>query len=148
MSAKISLLDIGPEDRVVDWWVCFHKREPHFWWARLLKQGFRHVELLRPQYYGPKLTDVAWLVLRPNLEILENHIDFDPTPPWVKYPGVTIIKVSVLMRAWKVRSWFHIGPFSCVEHVKAALCINSFWMRTPRQLYQYLKKRNGVLGVE
>ena len=144
---RISLLDLGPDHRVIDWLVLFHPREPHFWWARLLKQGFRHVELMRPCYYGPKLTDVMWLVFRPNLEILENHIEMDPTPPWIKYPGVTIVPVKKLFKPWKVRNWCHIGPFTCVEAVKYALGINSFCMRTPHQLYKYLKRRRGVLGV-
>jgi hypothetical protein len=145
---RFSLLDIGINDRVIDWYVVFHKREPHFWWAHWLKQGFRHVELFRPHYYGPQLTDVMWLILRPDLELLESHIDFDPTPPWTKFAGATIVKVQVLKKAWKVRQWFHMGPFSCVEVVKAALGINSFWMRTPFQLYKYLKQRHGVLGVD
>lgn len=147
-ASKISLLDVGPHDRVIDWFVVFHKREPHFWWAKLLKQGFRHVELMRPYYYGPQLTDVMWLVLRPDLEILENHLEFDPTPPWTRYPGSTVMKVQVLMKAWKVRQWMMCRPPSCVEIVKAALGINSFWVRTPHQLYKYLKQRHGVLGVD
>jgi hypothetical protein len=88
-----------------------------------------------------------WLVFRPNFEVLENHIEFDPTPPHIKYPGVTIVPVKVLVKSWKVRSWFQIGPPTCVEAVKYALGINSFCMRTPHQLYKYLKRRNGVLGV-
>ena len=144
---QISLLDLESGDRVVDWWAVFYPRTPHFWFAHLMKQGFRHVELMRPHYYGPLATDVMWLVLRPNFEILENHIEFDPTPPWTKYPGVTIVPVKVLVKSWKVRSWFQIGPPTCVEAVKYALGINSFWMRTPHQLYKFLKSRNGVLGV-
>jgi len=120
---------------------------PYYWWARLLKQGFRHVELMRPHYYGAGLNDVMWLVLRPNFELLENHIEMDPTPPWTKYPGVTVMRVQVLVKAWKVRQWFSIGPPTCVEICKQSLAINSFWMRTPFQLYKYLKRRNGVLGV-
>jgi hypothetical protein len=136
----MSLLDVGPEDRVIDWYVLFHPREPHRWWVRFLKPGFRHVDLMRP------LKD-SWLVLRLDLEILENHVEFDPTPPWIKYPEATIIPVTVLMRAHKSRRAFHIGPFSCVEFTKAALGITSFWLRTPFQLYKYLHRRNGILGV-
>ena len=145
---KLSLLDVGPGERIIEWWALFYPRQPHFWWARWLKQGFRHCELMRPHYYGPELKDVLWLVLRPHLELLENHIEFDPTPPWIKYPGVTIVKVQLIMKPWKVRQWFFVGPFSCVEICKAALGINKFWMRTPRQLYKYLIRHNGVLGVD
>ena len=85
---QISLLDLESGDRVVDWWAVFYPRTPHFWFAHLMKQGFRHVELMRPHYYGPLATDVMWLVLRPNFEILENHIEFDPTPPRFKLNGL------------------------------------------------------------
>ena len=139
-SSKISILDIGPGDRIIEWWVVFYPREPHAWWVRFLKQGFRHVDLIRP-------LENSWLVLRLDLEILENHVEFDLTPPWVKYPDATIIKVQVRMKARKARRAFHVGPFSCVEFTKAALGITSFWLRTPHQLYQYLKSRHGVLGV-
>jgi hypothetical protein len=88
-----------------------------------------------------------WLVLRPNFEVLHSHIEFDPTPPWEKYPGCTVMKVQVVIKNWKVRQWFHFGPMSCTEIVKFALGINSFWIRTPYQLYKFLKRRHGVLGV-
>ena len=147
MAQKISLLDFAKEDRVVEWWVAFHPRTPHFFWAAWLKQGFRHVEMFKPYYYGPTLRDCVWLVFRPNFEILENHIEFDPTPPWERYPEATFVRVKVLVKSWRVRQWFHFGPPSCVESVKNALGISKFWIRTPYQLYKFLKRRGGVLGV-
>jgi hypothetical protein len=75
------------------------------------------------------------------------HVEFDLTPPWVKYPDATIIPVTVLMKARKARKAFHIGPFSCVEFTKAALGISNFWLRTPHQLFKYLQRRHGILGV-
>jgi hypothetical protein len=53
--------------------------------------------------------------------------------------------VQVLSKAYKVREWFSFGPPSCVETCKNALGINSFWTRTPFQLYQYIKRRGGIL---
>ena len=148
MASKISLLDITKDVHLVEWHVVFYPRTPYFWFAHLMKQGFRHCDLMRPYKYGPKDTDVMWLVLRPNFEQLENHLEYDPTPPWTKYPGSTTIKVQSLIKLWRVRQWFQIGPPTCVEIAKQALGINSFWIRTPFQLYKFLKKRHGVLGVD
>lgn len=148
MPGKISLLDLTPDTRLVEWRLVYYPRTPHFFWAGWLKQGFRHVELWRAQSYGEAPDQVAWLILKPSFEILESYIDYDSTPPEKRTQGVTVQKVQVLSKFGTVRQWFHIGPFSCVEVAKYALGINSFWMRTPRQLYQYLKKRKGVLGVE
>ena len=145
---RISLLDLGKDIRLVEWYVVYYPRTPYFFWTEFLKQGFRHADLWRPQHFGPSLKDVMWLRLRPTFEILESYIDFDPTPPWIKHPGVTTQKVQVLSRSYKVREWFTFGPPSCVETIKNALGINSFWTRTPWQLYQYIAKRNGVLGYE
>ncbi len=144
---KVSLIDLGPNQRLVEWYVVYHPREPYFFWAKWLKQGFRHVELWRPQQYGPKISDVLWLVMKPTFEILESYIDSDPTPPWTRFPGCTVQKVQVVSPAYKVRQWFHAGPIHCTETVKCALGINSFWLRSPYQLYKYIKRRGGVLGV-
>ena len=143
---KVSLIDLGPNTRLVEWYVVYHPRVPYFWFANLWKQGFRHVDLIRPYQYGPQIKNVLWLVLRPNFDIIDNHIDYDPTPPWLKYPGCTVQKVQVVSRTFKVREWLYIGPATCVEVAKHALGINSFWLRTPWQLYKYIKRRGGVIN--
>jgi hypothetical protein len=130
---------------LIEWDVVYHPREPHFFWAAWLKQGFRHVELWRRQPYGENPDQTLWLVLKPTFEVLESYIDCDSRSPAQRFPGATIQKVQVLSKAYKVREWFSIGPPSCVETVKNALGINSFWMRTPHQLYQYIQRRGGIL---
>ena len=143
--SKISLLDVEPGLRLIEWEVVYHPRVPYFFWANWLKQGFRHVELWRRQPFGLGSKDMLWLVLKPTFEVLESYIDYDPTPPGMRFPDATIQRVSVLSRAYKVREWFAFGPPSCVETVKNALGINSFWTRTPHQLYQYIRRRGGIL---
>jgi hypothetical protein len=144
VTKSLSLLDTaGCKTR--EWYVCYFPRTPHFWFARLWKQGFRHVELTRSLQYGPKPTDVMWLNLLPTFETLDVEVSYDPRPPWVKIPNVTIQKVTATRPLWSVRSWFDIGPPSCVEIAKAALGINPFFVRTPYQLWKYIAKRNGVL---
>ena len=141
---QLSLLDT-PGVKTRDWYVCYFPRTPHFKIAHLWKQGFRHVELTRPLQYGPKPSDVMWLNLLPTFETLDVEVSYDPRPPWVKAPEATIQKVTATRPYWKVRCWFDIGPFSCVEIAKFALGINAFTVRTPWQLWKYIEKRNGVL---
>ena len=146
-ASRISLLDLTEGQRYFEWWAIYYPREPHFFWAAWMKQGFRHCELWRPYPFVSAPTDVVWLRLTPTFEILESQIDIDPTPPWIRFPGVTAQKVQILSPAYKMRQWFTIGPPSCVETCKNALGINSFFTRTPWQLYQYIKKRDGVLRL-
>lgn len=143
-TTSTSLLDTAGL-KVRDWYVVYHPREPHFWFTKFFKQGFRHVELARPIYYGPGVDDVAWHHLLPMFEMLDVELSTDPRPPWVKCPGSTVQKVTASRPFMSVRSWFDIGPISCVEIVKFALGIRAFWVRTPWQLYQYIEKREGVI---
>jgi hypothetical protein len=140
-----SLLDAADGKRWVDWFVVYYPRTPYFFWTEWMKQGFRHCDLWRPYYFGDKMTDVVWLRLKPTFEALESFIEFDPTPPWIKHPGATVQRVQVAIKAFKMREWFAFGPPSCVETCKNALGIRSFRTRTPWQLYQYIKRRGGVI---
>ncbi len=143
--SEISLLDLADGCWLAEWYVVFHCREPHFFWHKWLKQGFRHVELWRSYKFGKSLADVVWLRVTPAFEVLHADIVLDPTPPWVAIPGSTTQKVRTILKPWKVRQWFHFGPFSCTELVKFGIGINKFWVRTPYQLYKYIKRHNGVL---
>lgn len=140
-----SLLDtVGCKVR--EWYIVYHHREPFYSFTKLLKPGFRHVELTRPMYYGPGVNDVAWLNVLPMFEMLDVDMNSDPTPPWVRCPSSTVQKVTAIAPLMSVRSWFDIGPPTCVEVVKMALGIRAFWVRTPWQLYQYIQKRQGVIS--
>ena len=86
-----------------------------------------------------------WLQVLPTYELLGVEICTDPRPPWVRCPRATVQKVSVARKADSMRSWFDIGPTTCVEAVKMALGIRAFWVRTPYQLFNYIKRRDGVL---
>lgn len=146
-AGELSILDTAGF-RTFEWWVVYYPRVPHYFWAAWLKQGFRHCELWRPYPYGESPSEVAWLRVTPTFEILEAVIDFSPLPPWTRVAGCTVQKVQVLSKAYKMRQWFHFGPISCTEICKSALGINKLWMRTPWQLYQYIKQRDGVLKHE
>jgi len=143
--SKVSLLDLIPGRRYFEWYVVYYPRQPHYFWAKYLKQGFRHCEVWRPYSFGAGPDDQLWLHLTPNFEIFEAGLDFDPRPPWGRIPGCTVQRVRVLSTAYKVRQWCHVGPITCTEFCKAALGINSFWLRTPHQLYQHIRKLDGVI---
>lgn len=131
--------------RHFEWVVVYYPRVPHYFWAGWLKQGFRHCELWRPYSYGDSPKEVAWLRVTPTFEILEAEIDFNYVHPTDRFPGCTAQPVKISSRAHKVRQWFHFGPMSCTEFCKAALGINKFSLRTPWQLYQFIKQHGGVL---
>src|SRR6266478_2308519 len=97
-----SLLDIADGKRQIDWFVVYYSRPAYFFWAKWLKQDFRHCDLWRPYYFGEKLTDVVWLRLEPTFESLNSFIEFDPTPPWLKYPEATVQQVRVTVTNFKV----------------------------------------------
>ena len=140
----VSLLDTAGL-KVRDWYVVYHPRQPYFRFTKYLKQGFRHVELARPIYYGPRIEDVAWQHVLPTFEMLDVELSTDPRPPWTRCPQSTVQKVTATRPLYSVRSWLDIGPPTCVEFVKAALGVRAFWVRTPWQLYKYIRKRGGVL---
>lgn len=143
-NAELSLLDTAGA-KIRDWYVCYFPRTPYFKFAHALKQGFRHVELARPVRYGPELSDTVWLHVIPTFETLDAEVSLDPTPPWVRCPEATIQRVRATRRTGAVRSWWDMGPPTCVETVKAALGINAFFVRTPWQLYKYIDQRGGVI---
>lgn len=141
---SLSLLDTSGK-RVIEWYVVYFARTPFFFWTEWLQQGFRHAELWRPYQAGPGLNDQIWLRLKPTFEVLESFIDLDTTPPWLRFSDATVQRVQVLSTPYKVREWFSFGPPSCVETIKNALGIKAFFLRTPRQLYEYINRRGGVI---
>lgn len=145
MSNEVSLLDT-PGKKVIEWWVVYHRRDAFRWWGKFLHSRFRHVELARPFQYGPNVSDVMWQILLPTYESLDVELSVDPRPPWVRCPDSICQKVVAMPRLGGMRSWFDIGPTTCVEVVKMALGIRSFWLRTPYQLFKYISRRNGVIG--
>jgi hypothetical protein len=126
--------------------VVYHAREQYRWWGKYLNPRFRHVELMRPLQYGPRVEDVAWLHVQPTYEMIDADLCADPRPPWVRWPGCVVQRVTAMRTVGSMRSWFDVGPQTCVEVVKMFLGIRAFWVRTPYQLYRYVAARDGVIN--
>lgn len=140
-----SLVDLA-NHKVAEWYVVYFDRErPLIFPQRWLKKGFKHIELCRRVSIGPGPQDAVWLLLLPTSEMLQVELWLNSDPPWKRYPGLPVQKVTTVRPYFWMRSRWEIGPFSCVEAAKSALGIRAFWVRTPYQLYRYIKQRGGVV---
>lgn len=141
----LSLIDLA-NCKTAEWWVVYFDRDPpEIFPQRWLKRGFRHIELCQRVSLGTRPDEAVWLLLMPTSEMLQVALQVDPRPPWHRYPGLAVQKVTTVRPYYWLRSRFELGPQSCVEVAKAALGIRSFWVRTPYQLYKYIRKRNGIV---
>lgn len=133
-----SLLDLVRK-QWVSWYVVYMETPAPRFWKPFLQRGFYHVQLWRPERFGPEVNDIMWLVVDPGMESANAHVVMDPVPPWQKSPTeykVQYVEVAISLR--RIRDWFHVGPITCVELAKAFLGIRSFFVRTPYQLYKYV----------
>jgi len=123
----------------IDLWVVFMELDPKsrvearspFW--RFLKSGFRHVECWK--YIQPG----AWLRFNTGVELIAPEVYL--RPPWelMAHLNPTVVKVQRMVPQGFWREPFFIGPLTCVEQVKAFLGVCSFFVRTPFQLYNFLR---------
>lgn len=133
----ISLLDTV-DKLFVDWFVVFRNLPPEgkqspLW--RLLEDGFEHVELWR-------CDRGIWLRIEPCIEVVE--AEAHEKPPWAMLPTAlkpTMVRVRRTMPKGRVRDSFFFGPVTCVELAKAFLGVRSMFVRTPYQLYKFLRKQ-------
>lgn len=141
---QLSLLDLAGRQPST-WYVCYCNRENPLWWNALLKPGYQHVQLRRVIRYGSGLTDELWLVLDPCLSHLEAGIFDAGAAPWTDPLVLHSQRVDIAPNWLRVREWFSFGPITCVETAKVVLGISSWRVRTPWQLFKYLRKRGCVL---
>jgi hypothetical protein len=124
----------------VDIWLVFRnvpgKRSP-FW--RLLKNGFRHIEVWR-------LDRGAWVRMDGCYEITKLEIYTEP--PWLfndSFLQPTYTRVRRVVKLNRLRDPFMFGPMTCVEMAKSAIGMWAPFVRTPYQLYKRIHReaRNG-----
>lgn len=130
-----SLLDLANRNPI-DIWLAFRKRtdsRKNLLW-RLLEPGFDHVEIWKQLGNG-------WMRINPTVEFLDVEVYL--LPPWVLIDADEKVKYMRVQRSIPKRDWrnvFHIGPIDCVELTKAMLGIKGFFIRTPYQLFKFLKR--------
>ena len=140
----ISLLDTGGKETKT-YWAVYLNRENKRWWNKFLKPDFQHVQLWSAEQYGPLPTDVLWVRVDPCLEMVDVQVLWSGAP-W-EIEGSHCQRVTTQAVRGRVREWFHFGPITCVELVKAHVGIRSLFIRTPWQLWKYLSKRPGTVSI-
>lgn len=107
------------------------------WIWKLLKPGFQHVECWREMAPG------AWVRFDTALEFLSVEVYGDP--PETLLNDITVLHYIGEIPEGSIRQPFFIGPETCVTLSAALLGVRlPFFVRTPWQLYNFLRKRNGT----
>lgn len=133
----ISLLDLA-DGYPLDAWVVFRnvEKSDRTWADRfLLKDGFHHVEM--------------WVMDRGVYVRMETCFSFPVLQAYLDHPW-TLLPAHLKPRCVRVRKslgglrtpW-KFGPVTCVEAVKLALGYRAPLVRTPWQLYRYIKRTEG-----
>lgn len=141
---RVSLLDLADRE-AISWYVCYTNRENPRFWNRFLKPEYQHVQLRKPYFFGPEMRDVLWLVVDPGLSHVSVTVRGPDAAPWTDPEIKHVQRVEAAPDWRRVRQWFFFGPITCVEIVKAYLGISSHTVRTPFQLFNYIKKRGSAL---
>lgn len=137
----LSLFDLVNK-KWVSWYLVYIETTAPRFWKPFLKKGFYHVQLWRSQRFGPDVNDVMWLVVDPGMECADAYLVMDSSPPWERNELKCFVqRVEISAPIARVRDWFHVGPVTCVELAKAFLGIRAFFVRTPYQLYKYVRSR-------
>ncbi len=140
--SEISLVDTA-NAHITDVWVVFSDIDPDYYpeprsrlWG-FLEPGFQHTEC------WVRITDKTWIRFDISMEIVIPKVYFDP--PWeaVAHLNPTVRRVRRLVKNGNPRELFFIGPITCVESVKSFLGVSAFFVRTPFQLYNFLRKEDG-----
>jgi hypothetical protein len=139
---SVSLLDLANR-WPSEWWLVYtdlDKRTPVTrWLSKYLTPGFQHVQAVRRDGRN-------WIAVYPHLEYVDIQIIRSDETPWQMFKGCSVQHVVALPRDGRIYSPFHVGPWNCVEVVKSLLGIRSWWVRTPWQLFNYVK-RNHTHGI-
>jgi hypothetical protein len=113
-----------------------------YWWTPYLRHNYSHCYLLIWE-------GACWLYLDPvmnraHVAILDFY-EFQHPAVWLKDPRARVFEAWPKPDAERLRAWWLFGPLTCVEIVKSFLGIGGFWIWTPWQLAQYLRKRKHEL---
>ncbi len=108
------------------------------WLWSLLKPGFQHVECWREVVPG------AWLRFDTAMEFLSVEV-YGDGPRELINQDFRALYCERTVEAGRIRQPWRSGPVTCVELTAALLGVRlPFLVRTPYQLYKFLKRQNGA----
>ena len=120
---------------IVAWYIVFTRASELRGVMRFLKRDFTHVYAMRKSEGGQ-----FWIIVDPMFSHLKCTLELvDDYPHPRCYTGSTAIILPVKAFIGTDSRWT-LCIFNCVEVVKALLGIRRFWIWTPYQLYQYLRR--------
>lgn len=121
----------------IDWIIVFSDKERLHLWDLFTSKGFRHCFALRWDGFNWVLVDPlgSWL----EVQVMPYGID-ENVPQKMLDLGHKLLYVR------KNRSFRIIlrGPMTCVNIMKHLIGLRAFWIITPKQLYNYLKRKDYV----
>lgn len=130
-----------PSFRLVHWHVIFVPPSTRHWWDRFLEPGFGHVYAIRWDGWN-------WIIVNPRLDTVlvdTSAYSYYSLRDLVIGEATEVLSVTAQVPIGRLRSPWHVGPITCVELVKGLLGIRAFWVRTPRQLYRYMRAQRGTV---
>lgn len=126
----MSLLDTAGTAPIDYLLVYTHRADDRAWWTRWLHRELYHVEVWRD------LGDGYYLALCPNHDFLTfDLVQGEPTG--------TVQRVTAYRKVRK--ALWPLGLKTCVTVAKAALGLRAPWVITPRQLFNHIHHRNGIV---
>lgn len=105
--------------------------------CKILKKGFQHCYLL---FYDGE--NWGHLDYKSHMIDFKIYRDIPPSfdlPRWIISKGMHVVKLKNIH--YKQRP-MPLAVFTCVEAIKRHLGIRSHFVRTPYQLYKYIRKKN------
>ena len=101
----------------------------------LLEDGYQHVEVWSQQ------TDGVWIRVDPCIETIVTDVLLESPAEALRTDlKVSLLSVRRLLKKGRVREPFFFGAFTCVELAKAFIGVRAPFVRTPYQLYKFLRK--------
>jgi len=120
------------DNNSVDWFLVFTKAKIDHWIYNIVDRDMGHV------YAVKSLNDYQWLIVQPRTNLTEVKIMLKSQYPHIRMIAGPDDKVINVSARCSLKNRGFLNWFNCVEQVKALIGIRSFWVFTPKQLYNLL----------
>jgi len=121
----------------IDWIIVFSDKERLQPWDLFTSKGYRHCFAIRWDGFNWILIDPlgSWL----EVQVMPYGID-ENVPAKMLELGHNLLYV----RKSRSNKFIVRGPMTCVNIMKHLIGLKAFWIITPKQLYNYLKRKDYV----